>query len=129
MGGGQNSFFGFHAGVLNVSGNGNSFFGYSAGRDNNLGRNNSFFGFQAGSNNTGNENSAFGWGAGNNNKTGILVESKNSSSLLEEILDLISNKEKAKNLSNAAYEEVKKYDWNLVGSKYLSIYDSLLDST
>ena len=62
----------------------------------------------------------------NHNKTGILVESENSTCLLEEILNLISNKEKAKNLSNQAYDEVKKYDWNSVGNKYLSIYDSLL---
>lgn len=59
------------------------------------------------------------------NKSGILVE-PDSNQMLNEILDLVSNKRKAENLREKAFKRVQEYDWSYVGKLYLSIYESLL---
>lgn len=61
-----------------------------------------------------------------NNKTGILVEPNSTESIIEKTLDLISNKQRAQNLSEEAFKQVQKYDWSHVGNLYLNIYESLL---
>ena len=59
------------------------------------------------------------------NKSGILVD-PDSNQMLSEILDLVSNKQKAENLKKEAFIRVHEYDWSHVGILYLSIYESLL---
>ena len=59
------------------------------------------------------------------NKSGILVD-PDSNQMLSEILDLVSNKQKAENLKKEAFIRVHEYDWSYVGILYLSIYESLL---
>jgi glycosyltransferase involved in cell wall biosynthesis len=61
-----------------------------------------------------------------NNKTGILIELDSAESIIEKTLDLISNKQRAQNLSEEAFKQVQQYDWSHVGNLYLSIYESLL---
>lgn len=60
------------------------------------------------------------------NKTGILINEHSSDMLLREILDLLSNKQKAENLARSAYEEVQLYDWSNVGKLYVNLYNSLV---
>jgi hypothetical protein len=68
--GDNNSYFGYHAGMSNVSGFGNSFFGYYAGRLA-TGPVNSFFGAFAGAATTdGSQNAFFGNSAGTSNTGG-----------------------------------------------------------
>ncbi len=62
------------------------------------------------------------------NKTGILVESDSSYKMAEEILNLISDKEKAISLTAEAFNQVQKYDWSHIGNKYLDIYKSLINN-
>lgn len=62
----------------------------------------------------------------NHNRTGILIDNYSSNILLKEVLDLLSNKQKAKSLVESAYEEVQRYDWSNVGRLYLDLYNSLL---
>ncbi|TLY09066.1 MAG: glycosyltransferase family 4 protein [Thaumarchaeota archaeon] len=59
------------------------------------------------------------------NKSGILVD-PDSNQMLSEILDLVSNKQKAENLKKEAFIRVHEYDWSYVGILYLGIYESLL---
>jgi len=59
-------------------------------------------------------------------KTGILVELHSPTKILEETLDLLSNREKAASLMEEAFNKVQKYDWSHVGNLYLRIYESLL---
>ncbi len=61
------------------------------------------------------------------NKTGILVKSDSSAQIIEEIFNLISDKEKKTNLTDKAFNEVQKYDWSKVGNLYLDIYKSLIN--
>ena len=60
------------------------------------------------------------------NKSGILVQPNSQEQFLNQILDLISNKQKAAKLSEEAYKQVQKYDWSNIGNLYLNIYESLL---
>ena len=62
-------------------------------------------------------------------KTGILIDPNDSESLLKEILDLISNKEKCNKLVENGKKFVEKFDWNHVGKLYLNIYESLLNES
>ena len=62
------------------------------------------------------------------NKTGILVQSESSDEMIEEILNLISDKKKGKSLTEEAFDQVKKYDWSNVGRLYLNIYNSLINN-
>ena len=59
-------------------------------------------------------------------KTGILVELHSPTKILEETLDLLSNREKSSSLMEEAFNRVQKYDWSHVGNLYLRIYESLL---
>lgn len=61
-----------------------------------------------------------------NNKSGIMVEPNSPQIILEKLLDLFSNKQKAIELSEEAFKQVQKYDWTHVGKLYLDIYESLL---
>ena len=60
------------------------------------------------------------------NKTGILVDKNSKGQILNEILDLLSNKQRAVELSEEAFKEVWNYDWSNIGRLYLNIYESLL---
>jgi glycosyltransferase involved in cell wall biosynthesis len=59
-------------------------------------------------------------------KTGILVEPGRMESFLDSIHQLMSDKQFANNLVDEAYRYVQKYDWNVVGESYLSLYHKLL---
>ena len=59
-------------------------------------------------------------------KTGILVELYSPTRILEETLDLLSNREKSTSLIQEAFNQVQKYDWSHVGNLYLNIYEYLL---
>jgi len=61
-----------------------------------------------------------------NNKSGIILEPNSPTEILEESLELFSNKERAIQLSEEAFNHVQKYDWSHVGKLYLRIYESLL---
>ncbi len=64
-----------------------------------------------------------------NNHSGILVNSNNSESILNQILELMKDSNKKKKLAENAFNEVKKYDWEHVGKLYLDIYESLLNQS
>ena len=69
--GSHDSFFGYHAGRVNIDGSDNSFFGWNVGYSNSSGFQNSFFGANAGNyNTTGCCNSFFGYQAGFQNTNG-----------------------------------------------------------
>jgi len=61
-----------------------------------------------------------------NDKSGIVVEPNSTQKILDGILDIFSNKDKATKLKEEAFKEVQKYDWPHVGKLYLNIYESLL---
>jgi glycosyltransferase involved in cell wall biosynthesis len=59
-------------------------------------------------------------------ESGILVEPTNPEMFCEKIIELISDKLLRNKLSTLSYENVKKYDWNIIGKQYLELYNSLL---
>jgi glycosyltransferase involved in cell wall biosynthesis len=59
-------------------------------------------------------------------KSGIVIEPNLPQKILDGIMELISNKEKAIKLKEEAFKQVQKYDWSEVGKLYLNIYESLL---
>ena len=59
-------------------------------------------------------------------KTAILIEPNSYDQILNKILDLISNKQRATTLCEEAFKEVQRYDWSNIGKLYLNIYESLL---
>ena len=61
-----------------------------------------------------------------NNKSGIMIEPNSSQMILDKLLDLFSNTQKAIELREEAFKQVQKYDWTHVGKLYLRIYESLL---
>ncbi len=61
-----------------------------------------------------------------NGTCGIVLEPNSPQKLLEEIINLLGNKQKADLLSQEAFKQVQKYDWSQVGKLYLNIYGSLL---
>lgn len=61
-----------------------------------------------------------------NNMSGIIIEPNSPQQILDGIMDLFSNKEKAAKLKEEAFRHVQKYDWSHVGKLYLDIYESLL---
>ena len=61
-----------------------------------------------------------------NDKTGILVQSDSNDEILNKSLDLLSDKQKANQLRENAFNEVQKYDWSNVGSLYLKLYEELI---
>ena len=59
-------------------------------------------------------------------KSGILVEPTNPEIFCEKIIELMSDKSLRNKLSTLSYENVKKYDWKIIGKQYLELYNSLL---
>jgi glycosyltransferase involved in cell wall biosynthesis len=59
-------------------------------------------------------------------ESGILVEPTNPEMFCEKIIELISDKSLRNKLSTLSYENVKKYDWNIIGKQYLELYNSLI---
>ena len=59
-------------------------------------------------------------------ESGILVEPTNPEIFCEKIIELMSDKSLRNKLSTLSYENVKKYDWNIIGKQYLELYNSLL---
>ena len=64
-----------------------------------------------------------------NNVNGILIDSKEIDSFVEQIMTLLNNVELRESLENQALNTVKKYDWSHVGNLYLKIYESVLDKS
>lgn len=60
------------------------------------------------------------------NKSGILVEPSNLKIMMDEILNIFNDRQKAYELKEQAFKRVQNYDWSHVGNLYLSIYESLL---
>ena len=58
--------------------------------------------------------------------TGILIEPNSIETILNEVLNLLSNKQRSSALCEEAFKEVQMYDWSHVGNLYLDIYKSLL---
>jgi glycosyltransferase involved in cell wall biosynthesis len=54
-----------------------------------------------------------------------LVNPNDPEGLLNAIIELMNDSQKRKSLSDAAYETVKKYDWNVVGKMYLKLYNDV----
>ncbi|NDB51701.1 MAG: glycosyltransferase family 1 protein [Nitrosopumilaceae archaeon] len=64
-----------------------------------------------------------------NGSTGVLVPPENPEKLLEEINNLLNNKEYAKKLTDAAYDfVVNNMTWDTILPKYIKFYESLLKS-
>jgi glycosyltransferase involved in cell wall biosynthesis len=64
-----------------------------------------------------------------NGTTGILIPPENPEKLLEEINNLLQNKEYAKKLADAAYDfVVNNMTWDTILPKYVKFYESLLKS-
>ena len=61
-----------------------------------------------------------------NNKTGVLIEPHDAKTLLDEISNLLTEKEKRSRMAANGLKTVVKYDWKQVGKLYLDIYESLL---
>ena len=57
-----------------------------------------------------------------------LIESKESSQLLNAIEELFSNQEKRKRLTESAFISIKEFDWKTIGQKYIDMYESLISS-
>ena len=53
----------------------------------------------------------------------------NTEKFVEEILNLMQNKEQRKLLEEKAVISVKKYDWDNVGNLYLDIYQIVLNKS
>ena len=62
-------------------------------------------------------------------QNGILIDSKEIDSFVEQIMTLLNNVELRESLENKALNTVKKYDWSHVGNLYLKIYESVLDKS
>jgi len=64
-----------------------------------------------------------------NGINGIIKDSNDSNSFVEEIITLFNNIELRQSLENQAQNTVEKYDWNQVGNLYLNIYEFVLDKS
>ena len=62
----------------------------------------------------------------NDNETGFLVTSNSSFEFLEKIEYVLSNQLKSESITNNAFTYVQQYDWNVIGKKYLKVYENLL---
>jgi len=58
------------------------------------------------------------------NETGFLVSSNSSNEFLEKIEYALSNQ--LESIINNAFTHAQQYDWNVIGKKYLSVYENLL---
>jgi len=63
-----------------------------------------------------------------NDQTGILVEPNDSNEILNKIYQIFDDEEKRIQITNNAYDHVKKYDWEIIGNLYVQLYDYLLKS-
>ena len=61
-------------------------------------------------------------------KNGILIDPVNDEQILENLIFLLSNKKFAKKIAENAFKTVQLYDWKIVGSQYLQIYENTLNS-
>lgn len=61
-----------------------------------------------------------------NNISGVIIEPNSPQQILDGIMDLFLNKEKATKIKEEAFRHVQKYDWSIIGKLYLNIYESLL---
>ncbi len=61
------------------------------------------------------------------NETGFLVNSNSTSQIIEKINYVLSNPLKLEVITNNAFTHVKQYDWNVIGKKYLNLYQKILD--
>ena len=64
-----------------------------------------------------------------NRVNGIIKDSNDSDSFVEEIITLFNNTELRQSIENQAQNTVKKYDWNQIGNLYLNIYEFVLDKS
>ena len=56
-----------------------------------------------------------------NGKDGILVPPKDEDKMLKALLDLIEDQDKSRRIAHAAYEKVKKFDWEVVKEQWEEI--------
>jgi len=61
------------------------------------------------------------------NQTGLLVDSNSSSQFLDKIEYVLSNESKLEIITNNAFTYIQKYDWKVIGKKYLELYHKLLE--
>ena len=61
-------------------------------------------------------------------ESGFLVSPTNPEMYVQKIIELISDSSLQKKFSTSCYDTVKKYDWEIVGKKYLDLYNSVLDA-
>ena len=61
-------------------------------------------------------------------KTGILVKTHSPKEILENILQLFNNHQLKKEITQNAFEEVKKFDWGNIGKMYLDVYQKLIQN-
>ncbi len=60
------------------------------------------------------------------NRSGILIEPNSYHEILDHLIDVLTDKQKAEKLAEGGFIQVQKYDWSHVGNLYLNIYESLL---
>ena len=61
-----------------------------------------------------------------NQESGILVEPKDYDLFVEKINELISDSNLSNKLTKSAYNNVQKYDWEIIGKQYLDVYESIM---
>ncbi|RNJ76409.1 MAG: glycosyltransferase family 1 protein [Nitrosopumilus sp. D6] len=61
-----------------------------------------------------------------NNESGILVDSGNPSGFVSAISRLLEDTEERSKMATKAAENAKKYSWDVIGKKYIELYESLL---
>ena len=62
-----------------------------------------------------------------NNQNGIIIESHNIDSFVEQIINLFDNEQLRQLLVDNALKTIEKYNWNEIGNLYLDVYQSILD--
>ena len=60
-----------------------------------------------------------------NEKTGFLIEPNATSKFIEKIENVLSQKSQLEKISTNAFNFVQDYDWNVVGKKYVQLYEKL----
>ena len=63
-----------------------------------------------------------------NNENGILIDPHNTDLIIQNILELLSNKEKCSKLTKNASNLATDYSWEKIGKLYNKLYQSLLDT-
>lgn len=59
-------------------------------------------------------------------ETAFCTPTNSSDDLLEGIITLMNNKKLGERLAENAYQEVQKFSWEVIGKKYLTIYEKLI---